>query len=72
MQLTWSRTMQKVFPLEVKSSAYKTHVSLDEFCKKFSSRIANYRYLIYTKDYFKDGATKYLPAYLSFFSIRGI
>ena len=57
----------KIVPIEVKSSAYKTHVSMDEFRKKYSSRIANDRYLIYTKDYFKDGALKYLPAYLAYF-----
>jgi len=55
------------FTVEVKSSTYKTHVSMDEFCKKFSSRIANDRNLVYTKDYFKEGAIKYLPAYLAYF-----
>ena len=57
----------KIVPVEVKSSTYKTHVSLDEFCKKYSSRIANDRYLIYTKDYGKEDAVKYLPAYLAYF-----
>ena len=57
----------KIVPVEVKSSTYKTHVSMDEFCKKFSSRIANDRYLVYTKDYFKEGVMKYLPAYLAYF-----
>lgn len=57
----------KVVPLEVKSSTYKTHVSLDEFCKKYSSRIANDSYLIYTKDYDKKDTVKYLPAYLAYF-----
>lgn len=57
----------KIVPVEVKSSTYKTHVSLDEFCKKYSSRIANDRYLIYTKDYDKEDAVKYLPAYLAYF-----
>ena len=57
----------KIVPVEVKSSTYKTHVSMDEFCKKFSSRIANDRYLVYTKNYFKEGAMKYLPAYLAYF-----
>ena len=57
----------KIVPVEVKSSAYKTHVSMDAFCKKYSSRIANERYLVYTKDYFKDGTLKYLPAYLAYF-----
>ena len=57
----------KIVPIEVKSSAYKTHVSMDAFCEKYSSRIANDRYLIYTKDYFKDGTLKYLPTYLAYF-----
>ena len=57
----------KVVPVEVKSSTYKTHVSLDEFCKKYSSRIANDSYLIYTKDYDKKDAVRYLPAYLAYF-----
>lgn len=56
----------KIVPIEVKSSSYKTHKSLDAFCEKFSSRVANDRYLIYTKDYAKDGNITYLPAYLSF------
>lgn len=57
----------KIVPVEVKSSSYKTHTSMDDFCKTFSSRIANDRYLIYTKDYFKDNNLKYLPAYLAYF-----
>lgn len=39
----------KLCPIEVKSSGYKTHASLDAFCRKFSDRIGQ-RYLIYTKD----------------------
>lgn len=39
----------KVSPVEVKSSGYKAHTSLDAFCMKFSSRIRN-KYLVYTKD----------------------
>ena len=57
----------KITPVEVKSSTYKTHTSLDEFCKKYSSRITNNRYLIYTKDYARIEAVKYLPAYLAYF-----
>lgn len=38
----------KICPIEVKSSGYKTHTSMDAFCQKFSSRISN-KYLIYTK-----------------------
>ncbi len=29
----------KISPIEVKSSGYKTHKSLDEFCKKYSEKI---------------------------------
>ena len=57
----------KIAPVEVKSSTYKAHASLDEFCKKYSSRITNDRYLIYTKDYARIEAVKYLPAYLAYF-----
>ena len=56
----------KVSPIEVKSSGYKTHASLDAFCKKFSSRIRN-KYLIYTKDMRKEEDILYLPAYMTMF-----
>ena len=54
-------------PVKVKSSSYKTHVSLDAFCKKHSSRITNERYLIYTKDFAREESVKYLPADLAYF-----
>ena len=53
----------KICPLEVKSSGYKTHASLDAFQNKFSSRILN-RYLIYTKDIRKDKDIFCLPIYM--------
>ena len=56
----------KVSPIEVKSSGYKTHASLDAFCNKFSARIRN-RYLIYTKDLRKEEDILYLPAYMTMF-----
>lgn len=56
----------KIWPIEVKSSGYKTHASLDAFCKKFSDRISN-RYLIYTKDFKKDEATTLLPVFMTVF-----
>ena len=56
----------KLVPIEVKSSSYKTHKSLDTFCEKFSSRISD-RILLYTKDYFKDGAVSCLPMYYAQF-----
>ncbi|MBO7144528.1 MAG: ATP-binding protein [Salinivirgaceae bacterium] len=54
----------KIVPIEVKSSGYKSHKSLDEFCKKFSSRIGE-RILLYTKDYQKDGETTCIPSYFA-------
>lgn len=55
---------QKICPIEVKSSGYKTHKSLDEFSARYSSRIGN-KYLIYTKDLAKDQDTLCLPAYMT-------
>ena len=46
-----------------KSASYKSHVSLDAFCKKFSSRVGN-RYVVYTKDLRHDGETTLLPIYM--------
>lgn len=56
----------KVSPIEVKSSGYKTHASLDAFCKKYSERIQN-KYLIYTKDYIRKEGMVYLPVYMTIF-----
>lgn len=56
----------KVSPIEVKSSGYKAHTSLDAFCLKFSSRIRN-KYLVYTKDLRKDEDVLYLPVYMTMF-----
>lgn len=56
----------KLCPLEIKSSKYKTHTSLDVFYKKFSDRILQ-RYLIYTKDLTKDGDIVCLPVYMAQF-----
>lgn len=54
----------KICPIEVKSSGYKSHKSLDEFQKKFSSRIDK-RYLLYTKDLKKEEDIIYLPIYMA-------
>lgn len=53
----------KICPIEVKSSGYKTHASIDAFCKKYSDRILD-SYLLYTKDFSKDEALKCLPVYV--------
>ncbi|MBO7596130.1 MAG: ATP-binding protein [Bacteroidales bacterium] len=54
----------KLIPIEVKSSGYKTHKSLDLFSEKFSSRIGE-RILLYTKDYNKEGMVQYMPMYFA-------
>ena len=56
----------KLIPIEVKSSGYKSHTSLDRFCEKFSDRIGK-KYLIYTKDLKKEGDIVYLPIYMAMF-----
>ena len=56
----------KICPIEVKSSNYRKHTSIDMFYEKFSSRILN-RYIIHTKDISKDKDIQCLPIYLSSF-----
>ena len=56
----------KISPVEVKSSGYKTHKSLDVFCSKFSDRIMG-KYLIYTKDYKRENGVGYIPVYMTVF-----
>ena len=53
----------KMCPIEVKSSGYKRHSSIDAFYEKYSSKIQN-RYLIYTKDYQKDRDLECIPIYM--------
>ena len=56
----------KLQPVEVKSSGYNTHKSLDVFCEKYS-HIVECRYLIYTKDLKTDKGTILLPVYMTSF-----
>ena len=56
----------KLHPVEVKSSGYKTHKSLDVFCEKYS-HIVERRYLLYTKDLKRDMETLLLPVYMTQF-----
>ena len=54
----------KLYPIEVKSSGYKSHASLDAFCHKYS-HVVEQRYLIYTKDLKKDHEAILLPVYMT-------
>lgn len=56
----------KIYPIEVKSSGYKAHKSLDVFIDKYRSRIGK-SFVIYTKDYLKEGDIEYLPVYYTQF-----
>ena len=56
----------KIQPIEVKSSGYKTHASLDKFTDKYSDRVSD-KYLLYTKDLQKDQDILYLPMYMAIF-----
>ncbi len=53
----------KICPIEVKSSNYRTHKSLDVFAEKYSDKILR-RYLIYTKDMRKDKDIIMVPMYM--------
>lgn len=56
----------KICPIEVKSSGYKTHALIDSFATKFSSKIGQ-KYLVYTKDLRKDGDLLCIPIYMTMF-----
>ncbi len=57
---------KKVCPVEVKSSNYRSHASLDKFSAKFSQNIGE-KYILYPKDVMvKDGIT-HLPLYMAMF-----
>ncbi len=57
---------KKICPVEVKSSRYKTHPSLDAFGTKYSARIGG-QYLVYTKDLRQDGKITCIPTYMARF-----
>lgn len=53
----------KICPIEVKSSNYRKHKSLDVFCDKFSNRVAD-KYIVHAKDYAWENGIHYLPVYM--------
>lgn len=57
---------KKICPVEVKSSKYSTHPSLDAFSQKYPSRVGS-QYLVYTKDMRSDGTITCVPTYMSCF-----
>ena len=56
----------KICPIEVKSSGYKQHASLDRFRAKYRERILA-SYVVYTKDYQQTEGVEYIPVYMAQF-----
>lgn len=56
----------KIAPIEVKSSDYRKHTSLDKFCEKYRDRISE-KIVLHNKDLVYKDSTLYLPLYLAIF-----
>lgn len=56
----------KITPIEVKSSGYRSHSSIDAFCEKYSARVER-KLLLYTKDFQKDGNMELWPIVMTQF-----
>ncbi|MDE6577312.1 MAG: AAA family ATPase [Muribaculaceae bacterium] len=59
----------KIDPIEVKSSGYKAHKSLDMFCTKYSGKVKQ-PLIVTTKEYHKEGNVMFVPVYLFPFIIE--
>ena len=57
---------KKICPIEVKSSAYREHSSLDKFRKKFADKLGN-SYILYQKDVMIKDVVIHLPIYMAMF-----
>ena len=57
---------KKIHPVEVKSSAYQAHSSLDKFKKKFPSSLGE-TYILYTKDVMVKDDIVHFPVYMAMF-----
>ena len=57
---------KKISPIEVKSSKYTSHSSLDKFTKRYSSKLG-IRYILYTKDLMIKDNIIHLPVYMAMF-----
>jgi len=57
---------KRICPIEVKSSAYQAHSSLDKFKRKFSSNIGD-AYILYSKDVMVKDGVFHLPIYMAMF-----
>lgn len=57
---------EKLLPIEVKSSSYHSHKSLDNFQAKYSDRVKE-SYVIYGKDVKREGNITFIPFYMTMF-----
>lgn len=57
---------KKISPIEVKSSNYRSHSSLDKFRAKFSSKLGT-PYILYPKDVMQKDGIWHLPLYMAMF-----
>ena len=57
---------KKICPIEVKTSAYRVHSSLDKFRSKFSSKLGD-SYILYSKDVMTKDGVIHLPIYMAMF-----
>lgn len=60
------RQGNKICPVEVKSSAYRKHSSLDKFQSKFHQKLGR-SYLLYPKDIMVKDEVVHLPLYMAMF-----
>ncbi|MBR1452033.1 MAG: ATP-binding protein [Candidatus Methanomethylophilaceae archaeon] len=58
------RDGKKIAPIEVKSSGYTNHSSLDYIMKTYSKTLGQ-PYILYSKDLKKDGNVLFLPLYMA-------
>ena len=54
----------KTCPIEVKSSKFSAHVSLDRLIARFGKHLGP-RYVVCTRDYAEEGGIVYLPVYMT-------
>lgn len=54
----------KINPIEVKSSGYKTHKSIDVFRERYSAKVGS-PVMLYTKDLRSEQGMLYLPVYMA-------
>ncbi len=57
----------KIIPIEVKSSSYKQHHSIDAFIEKYKDKNVSNSYIIYSKDLYCEKNIIYLPIYMTYF-----